>query len=372
MEVTSPRPRRRPRPVLHYIQRWLPLSEQYVHAVVSRSRHRGVVVSRTATENVAVFPFQPVRSLGRLLPPPRPFTLTERRLLTLSLVGIALRHDVRLVHNHHGYRLRDVEGLVRRRRLPWVASLHGHDATTHARACPWEYDGVFGRLDAVIVPSHWFVDHVVDLGIDPDVVHVVPAGVDTTFFAPSPLPDGPPEVLFVGRFVEKKGLDVLVEAWPHVRRAVPEARLTILGFGPLEALARTAGEGVVVETADPSRRAEQLRAALRRARVVVSPSRTAADGDAETLLLVNLEAQASGRPVVTTRHGGIPEYVCEDETAVLVSESDARGLAEAVVTVLRDDDLATRMGAAGPAWARRFDVAACTERIDGIYDALLR
>jgi glycosyltransferase involved in cell wall biosynthesis len=126
----------------------------------------------------------------------------------------------------------------------------------------------------------------------------------------------------------------------------------------------------VVELTDPARRADQVRDAIRRARVIVTPSRIAADGDAETLLLVNLEAQASGRPVVTTRHGGIPEFVSEGETALLVPEADAAALSDALARVLLDEKLAERLGAAGPAWAMRFDVDRCTAAVDDLYDAI--
>ena len=356
--------------VLHYMQRWLPLSEQFVHTLVTATRHPAVVVSRCRLEHVAAFPHRPVYSLGRLLPPPRPFTPTERRALTLALLAVARRHRVGIVHSHHGYRLRDVESFVRRRRLPWVASFHGHDVTTFAREWPGEMVPSLPNVDAVIVPSRWLAERVVDLGAVAERVTVIPSGVDTRTFTPRPLPDGPPEVLFVGRFVEKKGIDVLLAAWPEVRSAVPDARLRLLGFGPLEDLARSGGDGVEVEATDPQRRVPQLLHALDRCRVVVTPSRTAANGDAETLLLVNLEAQASGRPVVTTRHGGIPEYVAEGRTALVVPEGDAGALAEALIEVLRDDGLAARMAGAGPSWAAQFDVARCAGAVDDLYERL--
>jgi glycosyltransferase involved in cell wall biosynthesis len=356
---------------MHYVQDWLPLSEQFVHAWVTGSARPGIVVSRKTPRNRETFPFRPVISLGRLFPPPRPFTETERRALTTALLAIGARYRIGLVHQHHGYRIRDVMGLVHRRRIPWVVSFHGHDVLTHAREWPGYYANVFGFMTAAIVPSRWLIPHVVELGASPDQVHVIPSGVDTSYFTPSPLPDGPPEVLFVGRFVEKKGLDVLLDAWPRVLRAVPDATLRLLGHGSVEDVAGGPFERVVVEQTDPVRRAGQLRDALHRATVVVTPSRTAANGDAETLLLVNLEAQASGRPLVTTRHGGIPEYVDEGNTALVVPEGEAEPLADALVRVLADDALARSMAAAGPTWARQFDVADCVARVEQLYETVL-
>jgi glycosyltransferase involved in cell wall biosynthesis len=115
-----------------------------------------------------------------------------------------------------------------------------------------------------------------------------------------------------------------------------------------------------------------VRDAIRGATVVVSPSVTAPDGDVDTLVLANLEAQASGRPVVTTRHGGIPEYVDEGRTALVVPEGDAHALADALIAVLSEPAVAARLGQAGPGWAARFDAGASTSRLDDLYDEIAR
>jgi glycosyltransferase involved in cell wall biosynthesis len=355
--------------VLHTMQRWLPLSEQFVSSLVVGSRHRSVVLSRLPATNRRTFPHRPVFSLG-MIPASWPRTGAHRRVITAAIALIARAARAHIIHHHHGYRLSDVEGAVRRLRLPLVVSLHGHDVTTYEREWPGSLR-TLAHASAVIVPSRFLADRVAPLGVDEDRIHVIPSGVDLRWFTPTPLPDGP-EVLFVGRFVEKKGLDMLLQAWPSVLTAAPAARLRILGSGPLEELARSGGPGVHVEITDPTRRADQVRDAIRDARVVVTPSRTAADGDAETLLLVNLEAQASGRPLVTTRHGGIPEYVDADRTALVVPEDDVAALGGAIARLLTDEELALRMAAAGPELAGRYDVAACTARVDALYDSLAR
>lgn len=354
--------------VLHYVQQWLPLSEQFVHAHVSRSRHRAVVVSRDPIDNETAFPHRPLLSLAGLidrLPP-----AADRSARTAALGGIALSTRARAVHVHFGYRVHDVTGVAQRLRLPLVLSLHGHDITAYPSSYPRHYRGVFEITSAVIVPSAFLAGRAVAEGVPEDRLEIVPAGVDTAFFRGSPLADGPPVALFVGRFSEKKGIDVLLQAWATVATAVPAARLRLLGYGPLEDLLRDAPASVELVRPDPARRAEQVRDEMAAATLVVSPSRTATDGDAESLLLVNLEAQASGRAVVTTRHGGIPEFVEEGRTALLVPEADAPALAEALVEVLCDRDRAAELGAAGPALAARFDVTACAARVDEVYDRL--
>jgi glycosyltransferase involved in cell wall biosynthesis len=153
-----------------------------------------------------------------------------------------------------------------------------------------------------------------------------------------------------------------------VRRQVPDARLRILGFGPLEELVRSATAGVEVVLHPNHHDVEE---AMHRAYVVVSPSRTAPDDSVESLLIVNLEAQASGRPVVTTSHGGIPEFVSDGQTALVVPENDSEALASALVRVLRERELAERLGAAGPGWVSQFDAQRCAEQVDRLYASVL-
>ncbi len=353
--------------VLHFAADWLPPSEVFLYDLVRSLRRRGLVVAGEPLLHSDRFPLPaiPVRSLApleRITPP-----AVRPPVVTAALSLLARRERVGIVHVHHGYRIDQVLGTVRRRGLPLVVSLHGHDVTGYLEGRPRAYREAAGLASAVIVPSRFLVPAAVAAGFPEEVVRVLPSGIETGFFRAGPIPAGPPEALFVGRFVEKKGLDVLAAAWPAVQATVPGARLRILGYGPLETLARSIGGAEVVLAPDR----ETVREALTRARLVVSPSRTAGDDAVESLLMVNLEAQAAGRPVVTTRHGGIPEYVLEGETALVVPEGDPGALATALIAVLGDEDLARRLGGAGPAWAARFDLGVTAGAVDALYGELL-
>lgn len=340
-----------------------------MHGLVTRSSHHGVVVARDPLENVEAFPHRPLHSLARV-PGIRAGGPLGRRPTTLALSVAARRHHVDVIHVHFGYVIGDVLGLARRRRLPIVLSVHGHDATATVLETPAYYGEVRDMVTRVIVPSRFLAERAMAAGFDDARIDVIPAGVDTRFFRATPIPAGAaPTAVFVGRLVEKKGVDVLLEAWSEVRRACPDAHLRVIGDGPLRdhVLAAGPGSGVAYEPPQPHRRAEQVRDAIAAAVVVVQPSRTAPDGDAESMLLVNLEAQASGRPVVSTRHGGIPEFVRDGETGLLVAEGDPHDLADAIATVMTDRGLAMRLGEAGSAWVKQFDVDDCTRRVDAIY-----
>jgi len=352
--------------VAHYVERWLDLSAGFVAEHVARSRHRHVVISRDGWENLAAFPARPRVSLHHLRD--RVPERAKANVLRLELAATLTAYQCSLVHVHFGYAARDVVPHLRRRRF--VLSLHGHDATALAKADPARYAEVAPVTDAVVVPSMALARDAEKAGFDPARLHVIPAGVDTDFFTATPLPDGAPTVAFVGRFVPKKGLDVLLDAWPAIRSETPGAQLLLLGSGPLEHLIPE-DPSIRRIPPQPNRRRAQVREVLRSATVVATPSHTSPDGDKESLLLVNLEAGASGRPVVSTRHGGIPEYVEDGRTGLLVDEAEPDAFATAVIQVLNDRDLATSLGRKAVDHVAQWDVRRCTARVDELYDSLL-
>jgi len=190
-------------------------------------------------------------------------------------------------------------------------------------------------------------------------------GVDLDRFPAGP--GGSDDVLFVGRLVEKKGLETLLRAFATVRRLRPETSLVIVGDGPLRSkLEKLAGESVrFLGRLDSNAVAEWMRQAA----VLAAPSVTARDGDAEGLPNVVVEAAASALPVVGTDHGGIPEAVVDGETGFIVPEGDAERLAARLLTILDSDDLRGRMGAAARRLAEQsFDFARQMQRLEAIYD----
>ena len=354
--------------VAHYVERWLELSAGFVAAQVGRSRNAGVVISRDGWQNLDAFPYRPRHSL-HVLRDHAPGRL-KYAALRAQLRPLLAAYRVDLVHVHFGYAANDVLDVTAHR--PYVLSLHGHDVTGLLHDSPQHYDRVVGAVDAVIVPSRFLAAAAERAGFPADRMHVIPSGVDTSFFSPTPLPDGAPTVTFVGRLVEKKGLDVLLAAWPLVRAEHPDARLVVVGEGPLAPLLSDTDASVSHLLPDPARRHEQVRDAIRAGHLVVTPSRTAPTGDSESLLLVNLEAAASGRPVVSTRHGGIPEFVEDGVTGLLVEEADAQALAAAMSRVLGDQGVARKLADAAVSHAAAFDMRECAARVDDLYDELRR
>ncbi|KUI15802.1 glycosyl transferase [Mycobacterium sp. GA-1285] len=207
-------------------------------------------------------------------------------------------------------------------------------------------------------------------------ISVVPCGVDLDLFSPEgPVAPGSDRqrIVSVGRFVPRKGFDVVVRALPHL----PEAELVIVG-GPDEsrlgsdpearrllALATELGVADRVKLYGSVSRAE-MPAILRSADVV------ACTPWYEPFGIVPLEAMACGVPVVASAVGGMLDTVVHDVTGQLVKPQRPEEVAKAVNSLLRDDFLRQSMGAAGRDRARaRYSwdrIAADSQRI---YDRLV-
>ena len=162
-------------------------------------------------------------------------------------------------------------------------------------------------------------------------------------------PAGPPDLLFVGRLVERKGVCYLLHA---MQRLVPDhgARLTVVGEGPLrESLEREAVELGVAEhvTFAGFVSTDELARRLSRCDVFVLPAVRDAKGDEEGLGVVLVEALSFSRPVVASRSGGIVDVIRHEETGLLVPPADPEALARSIGRLLDDPALARRLGEAG-------------------------
>ncbi|MGH3713111.1 MAG: glycosyltransferase [Micromonosporaceae bacterium] len=349
--------------VLHYVTQWMWLSDSFVFGPIAASRHRTVVVSRMAVINEHVYPPPPdLLSLGSDAPAEGPHTAA----VVIERLG-QIRPD--LVHVHHGYSLPDAAAVADAFHVPLVVSFWGYDVTALPGKDPRRLYPHLGAPDVVVVPSRFLAGKVLSLGVEPERIRIVPGSVDGRFFRSTPLP-AEPRVAFIGRFVPKKGTDTLLKAWMLVRRVVPNAELTLLGYGDAVPASDPA-MGIRVETPEPVDPRCQVDDLIRWCRVYVSPSKTGPDGDSESQHIGNLEAQAAGRVVLTTDHGAIPEFVDDGITGVVVAQDDHAALATALIDLLRDSRRCRRLAREAAAAAQQFDVATITEAHDMLYSQLL-
>ncbi len=213
----------------------------------------------------------------------------------------------------------------------------------------------------------------------PCEVHTIYHGLDTDWFTPAPAPadDRPPLILAVGRLVEKKGFNQLIEACARLQRAGVPFRCLIVGeHGPAHAeivrLIQACGLGAQVELrgAVPQ---DRLRAIYREAHVFALPCQVMEDGDRDGFPNVLAEAMAMGVPVVSTRISGIPEMIDDGVHGLLVAPRDAPALAAALQRLLADGGLHRSLAAAARARiCERFDSRRTTVALRDLFEAELR
>jgi colanic acid/amylovoran biosynthesis glycosyltransferase len=182
-----------------------------------------------------------------------------------------------------------------------------------------------------------------------------------------PVPD---TILAVGRLVETKGFDTLIDALALLRDRGVGFRCRIVGAGPLDAaLRRQARDRGVADRIEFTgvQPQEVVRAWMRESAVFALPSRVAADGDRDGIPVALMEAMASGCAAIGTRVSGIPELIEHDVHGLLVEPGDASALADALQRLLRDGMLRRRLAACARARiGRSFDVRKEAARLRGL------
>lgn len=194
----------------------------------------------------------------------------------------------------------------------------------------------------------------------PAMMQVIPPGVDTRRFHPgvdgAPVradagiaPDAP-LVALIARFQDVKGHDVFQAMARQVALQLPDARFIVAGENT-QTNADDDYKRRILQTAqtDPLLRERLVYLGFRAdaERVIAAADVVVCSSDFESYGMVNVEAMASGKPVVSTRRGGPSETVLDGETGYLVDPRDPAALAARVITLLRDSSLRARMGAAG-------------------------
>lgn len=281
------------------------------------------------------------------------------RLLARAVGALLLRPpDVAHVHlSERGSFLREggLVALARLRGCRVVVTLHGAELDDFAAQRPGLVRGVLGRAHLLCALSEANAEQARRL-LPGASVEVLPNPVVVPT-EPAPLPPAR-TVLFAGEQGRRKGLDVLLAAWPAVRAELPDAELVVAG---VQADVEVPPAEGVRDVGRLSR--EQVHELLLAARVCVLPSRQ------EVLPMFLLEAMSAGRPVVVTPVGGVLEMV--GDAGVVVPVEDPEALAAALVGVLGDTDRAARLGRLGHGRVQQTNgVAQVAARLGRLYDSL--
>ncbi len=291
---------------------------------------------------------------------------------------------VSLIHMH-GQRANYFVWLMRRLfprtwgRVPLVATVHGWVQDNFVRRVVTRLEFATLRdCDHVITVSEQQRRTLLDLGFSPERVSVVRPGIP--YLASEGLHAATPQerqearrrwgiapnayvITAVGRLSTEKRFDLFLRACALLAEKIPEARFLLVGGGKqednLKALCRDLGlEGRVVFTG------------LTRdmASVYAATDLLMLTSDTEGTPHVLLEAMGSGIPVVSTAVGGVPEFVTDGESGLLVPPGNPQALAEAVMKVYCNPQLAGRLVRVGREVAAQFTVERMAGGVAQVYD----
>lgn len=233
---------------------------------------------------------------------------------------------------------------------------HGYDVSQgYIRNPEWRRKYLnFETIDGIITINQISKSKLVEIGLNPDKIHIIPCGVDVPNEPSIKMRNENIRCLAVGRMTGKKAPILLLDAFRRAITAFPRLHLDYIGGGELLAAAYQYLNAFALEnsvTLHGSQPHEFVLKMLQEADIFLQHSITdPVTGDQEGLPVSILEAMAHSVPVISTKHAGIPEAVISGENGYLVGEGDTRGMAEAIVQLASDFDLRENFGHNG--WAR--------------------
>ncbi|MET3289436.1 UNVERIFIED_CONTAM: colanic acid/amylovoran biosynthesis glycosyltransferase [Brevibacillus sp. OAP136] len=316
--------------VLVYRRKYLQRSETFIYEqLIGHKRVQPVVLTRSRPVNVRQFPYSPIHVKKRLG----------------GMKHWLKKKHIKLIHARFGTAGVEMIGIARKSKVPLLTSFHGFDATKQVKASK-AYRSKLGFLfkkgSAFTAVSDHMKRRLIKLGCPAKKITLVRSGIDLQKF-----PFAPPHLIYndqirilsVGRLTEKKGMDTLIRAFAYVRKKYPNARLLIVGEGEekakLKRIIRKEKLKGFVKLAGALPHA-QVQQELRHCHLFVIGCKTAKNGDQEGIPNVLMEAMATGRPVISTRHAGIPELIKHERTGFLVPEKSPAKLGRMITRVLAE------------------------------------
>jgi len=257
---------------------------------------------------------------------------------------------------------------------PKVAMIHQLAADVLFEELPWIQAEFWSIMEPVvlkmyrnipIVTSESTKDDLVNMGIPKNNIHTISYGVNWDLYKPSGEKSPVPHIVYLGRVRKFKGIHYLIQAMKRVVEAVPDARASIIGKGPpayeddLKRLVEESGLAGNINFygfsfGDSFRQKIEL---LQEAWVLVFPSIREGFG------LTVVEANACGTPVIATDVPGLRDTVKNYETGILVPPRDVNALAEAIIKVLRDEELREQLSRNAIEWSKNFDWDETADRV---------
>jgi len=255
-----------------------------------------------------------------------------------------------------------------------VTSIRGYDVTVFLKEHPGIYHELFREGDLFLPVCEFLKERLLQEGCEGKKIVVHYSGIDCSKFEyiqRQRVPGEPIKVLTIARLIEKKGVSFAIEAMAHLLSKGEKIEYRIVGDGMLRENLQRLIEGVGIERHVKLlgwKTHEEVKSLLEESHVLVAPSLTSEIGDQEGIPNAIKEAMASGLPVISTLHSGIPELVSDGESGLLVPEKDAASLAEALAYLISHPEICKKMGQAGRRQVeQKFDTNSLNKKLEELY-----
>lgn len=279
---------------------------------------------------------------------------SEKQRMSLFLQS----HGVRHILSEFGPTGLMIDGIAQSLGIPHSVHFHGYDASQLLRSRSYvrELRKLFNNATWLIAPSRYLANRLISVGAPPRKTVVIPFGV-TVSQKSKPRSRDIVRFLSVGRLVDKKAPVKTLLAFAELATVHNNVEMVIVGAGPLEKTCReTVQQLGLAKKVNLLGEVEHDRVLnlMSEADVFVQHSVTAPNGDEEGLPVSILEAMASGLPVISTKHSGIPEAVVDGETGFLVDEGDVSAMAAKMGLLVAQPELIDNLGQRGQLRAKQY------------------
>lgn len=260
------------------------------------------------------------------------------------------QHKIKVVLAQYGTTAHRIVRLCKHLNIPLITHFHGYDASIYKviENCN-HYKEVFAYSTSIIAVSISMKEHLIALGCPKEKVVYNTYGPSPSFLELTPQ-FREPNFLALGRFVDKKAPYYTILAFSQVLKQYPNAKLIIGGDGALfEVCKNLIGYLKIEENVmlPGILSKEQFLGYLTTSQAFVQHSITALSGNQEGTPVSIIEASAAGLPIIATFHAGIPDVIIDGETGLLVAEHDVDAMAEQMLLLLGNKELAMQLGQNG-------------------------
>lgn len=247
--------------------------------------------------------------------------------------------------------------LCKKNNLPLIVTALGYDISIESIVTKNNllYKELFDYCQNIVIVSKHMKDKILEIGCDESKIIYSPCGPDESFFNINPNFKSK-QIFALGRFVDKKGPIFTLLAFKQVLKKVPNANLVFGGEGQLWNAAKDLSYslGMNQNVLFPGFISQdKQKEILSESIMFVQHSQKADNGDSEGTPVALLEASAASLPVVSTFHAGIPDVILNNKTGFLVKEKDVNNMAEKMIYLLENIDIARDMGKAGKKYVEK-------------------